>query len=373
MSSGSEIESVAVIGAGVMGLATAADLTERGYSVEVYEALDVGNQQGGSGGVGRIFRLTYAEPEAVKVLTDTARLWTQLEGRLGEALRSQTGGIDYGDDELIGKFADALTACDVPFDLVDEAEARATWPDLELDGRILVQADGALIHSERVLTALVGYLRAHDVPINEQASVTSLVLSSGAVELVAGGERKEFSQVVVCAGGATNVLCAGIIDLPPVRVTQEFTLTFDCEPAGEPFPVACDYRRPPIPGESYFWLPSAPGRMKVGAFATGIAVETSQADSAECPPDLEAVLRSYASETFAGGGELAGAEIAPCSYDFSPDEWFFARSAAEGRVIAAGGFSGHGFKFVPYVADCLARAVVSNGAEMPTGLPWSPS
>ena len=354
-----------------MGLATAAELTERGYSVEVYEALDVANQQGGSGGVGRIFRLTYPEPEAVKALQHTARLWTRLEERLGEALRSQTGGIDYGDDELIGNFADALTVCEVPFDLVDEAEARATWPDLKLDGRVLMQGDGALIHSERVLTALVDYLRAHDVPINEQTSVTELALSSGAVDLVAGGERKEFSRVVVCAGGGTNVLCAGIIDLPPVRVTREFTLTFDCEPAGGPFPVGCDYRQPPIPGESYFWLPSAPGRMKVGAFATGLAVDASQADTAECPEDLETVLRSYASETFVGGGELMGAEIVPCTYDFSPDEWFFARSAGDGRVVAAGGFSGHGFKFAPYVADCLARAVVSRGADMPAGLPWS--
>ena len=52
---------VAVIGAGVMGLATAWALERRGYEPVVYEQFAVGNDRGSSHGRSRIFRLAYAE------------------------------------------------------------------------------------------------------------------------------------------------------------------------------------------------------------------------------------------------------------------------------------------------------------------------
>lgn len=363
--------SVAVIGGGVMGLASAVELTVRGYAVEVFEALEVANNRGGSGGTGRIFRLTYPEPEAVRALTKTAALWSRLEACVGESLRSPIGGIDYGDDKLIASFASALARSDVPFELLEQTAAEAIWPGLKLSGRVLFQRDGALIHSERVLAALVAYLQSAQVPVSQQTIISGLTLSADGVELVAGGERRAFAQAVVCAGGGTNALCKGIVKLPPVRITQEFTLTFDCEPAGEPLPIACDYRRPPIPGDSYFWLANAPGRMKVGAFSTGLEIDYANPGSQECPSVLAELLERYARETFTSGAPLENAEIAPCTYDYSPDEWFFAGSGGEGRVIAVGGFSGHGFKFAPCVAEAVANAIASRGAQMPAGLPWS--
>ena len=364
-------DTVAVIGGGVMGLCTAVELSEQGRSVELFERSTIANNRGGSGGVGRIFRLTYPEPEMVGLLAETIPLWDRLEGLLGQRLRSPTGGIDYGDDAATERFAKELAACSRDYRWIDDSEAAATWPDLELDSRVLWQPDAAVIHSERVLSASVNLLRERGVTVHEDKCVDGLELTGAGVKLMIADQARDFSQVVVCAGGFTNELCGRFFDLPPIRITQEFTLSFDCDPQRDPFPIACDYRTPAIPGESYFWLPSEPGRMKVGAFATGATIELSQAGEDKCPPDLEEVLCNYASATFAGGGPLMNAELVPCTYDFSPDEWFYARTAADGRVIAAGGFSGHGFKLAPYVAVCLARAIDSRGAEMPAGLPWS--
>jgi len=366
-------DTVAVIGGGVMGLCTAVELSEQGTAVELFERSTIANKHGGSGGVGRIFRLTYPEPEMVSLLAETIPLWDRLEGRLDQRLRSITGGLDYGDDAATERFSQALMACGQDYRWIDESDAAAAWPDLELNSRVLWQPDAAVIHSERVLSACVNSLRERGVAVHEETCVDALVLSGDRVELTIDGQTRDFSQVVVCAGGHTNELCSEFFDLPTIRTTQEFTLSFDCDPQGDPFPIACDYRIPPMPGESYFWLPCEPGRMKVGAFATGAMIELSQAGEGECPAQLEEVLRSYASATFTGGGPLINAELAPCTYDFSPDEWFYARAAADGRVIAAGGFSGHGFKFAPYVAGCLSHAISSRGSEMPIGLPWSPA
>jgi len=355
-----------------MGLATACELAEQGHSVEVFEASEVANDRGGSGGVGRMFRITYPEREVVSRLLSVARQWDRLEVRLGETLRSPIGALDYGDDQIVGQLADALTSCDAPYELIDKSEAADRWPELTLTGKVLVQGDGALIHSELVLSALVSYLAQNGVPLREQTPVSSIALTEDGVELRVGAESREFSQVVVCAGSGTNGLCEGIIELPAVRTTQEFTLTFDCEAVGQALPIGSDHRRPPIPGESYFWLPSSPGRMKLGAFATGLAIDPTSPPDQVCPEDLAAVLDDCARRTFNAGAELGNAEMAPCTYDFSPDEWFFAAAGGDGRLIAIGGFSGHGFKFAPYVAAATAQAVSSRGAEMPSGLPWSP-
>ena len=112
--------------------------------------------------------------------------------------------------------------------------------------------------------------------------------------------------------------------------------------------------------------------MKLGAFATGLQIDPSSPGDQVCPSDLASLLDDYARSTFNGGAELRNTELAPCTYDYSPDEWFSAGAGGDGRVIAIGGFSGHGFKFAPYIAAATAQAVVSHGSKMPAGLPWSP-
>ena len=103
-------DTVAVIGGGVMGLCTAVELSEQGRPVALFERSTIANKRGGSGGVGRIFRLTYREPEMVGLLAETIPLWDRLEGLLGQRLRSITGGVDYGDDAATERFSQTLSA-----------------------------------------------------------------------------------------------------------------------------------------------------------------------------------------------------------------------------------------------------------------------
>jgi len=366
----STTEKIAVIGAGVMGLGAAAELSRRGFDVEVFERADIGNSEGGSGGIGRIFRTTYPEPEAVRSLIEAGRLWDELERTLGLKLRSAVSGLDYGDDVITAGFAEALNREEVQFRFLTDDETAERWPSLRFSGRVLEQADGALIHSERVLPALCEYLEQRSALINRSTTVDRIVQVDAGVELVVNGNPRRFDRVVVCAGAGTNALCDGILDLPAVRITQEFTLSFDLEPEAEPFPVACDYRKPSIHGDSYFWLPSEPGRMKLGVFASGVEVAPGPP---QCPAALADELYSYAAATFAANGELINSELTPCTYDFSPDEWFFADATAGARVVAVGGFSGHGYKFAPSVAIAIAEIIDSDGLKMPSGLPWTPS
>ena len=59
---------VAVIGAGVMGLATAHALSRAGCSVVVHEQFEKDHVRGSSHGRSRIFRLAYPEAEWVRLV-----------------------------------------------------------------------------------------------------------------------------------------------------------------------------------------------------------------------------------------------------------------------------------------------------------------
>jgi sarcosine oxidase len=74
---------IAVVGAGVMGLATARALARAGRDVVVYEQFGPGHARGSSHGRTRIFRLAYAEPEWVRLAREA------LAG--GRALEAVTG------------------------------------------------------------------------------------------------------------------------------------------------------------------------------------------------------------------------------------------------------------------------------------------
>ena len=72
---------VAVIGAGVMGLATGWALKRRGHEPVVYEQFEVGNAHGSSHGRSRIFRLAYAEDHYVRLAQESLGALARARGR----------------------------------------------------------------------------------------------------------------------------------------------------------------------------------------------------------------------------------------------------------------------------------------------------
>src|SRR5207244_12496578 len=75
---------VAVIGGGVMGLATGWALKRRGHEPVIYEQFEIGHARGSSHGRSRIFRLAYAEDEYVRLAQEALGLWRELEAESGE-------------------------------------------------------------------------------------------------------------------------------------------------------------------------------------------------------------------------------------------------------------------------------------------------
>lgn len=66
---------VVVVGAGIMGAATARALARRGASCVLLEQFAPGHRRGSSHGRSRIFRLSYERPQWVEMAREGLELW----------------------------------------------------------------------------------------------------------------------------------------------------------------------------------------------------------------------------------------------------------------------------------------------------------
>ncbi len=116
---------VAIVGAGVMGCATAWALTEAGADVTVYEQFELDNTRGSSHGRSRIFRVAY--PDAVLGPSRAGGVRRLARPRAASPVWSSSGF--YGLVELAADpsltSARALDECGVPYRLLDAGEVRA--------------------------------------------------------------------------------------------------------------------------------------------------------------------------------------------------------------------------------------------------------
>src|SRR6267143_1504793 len=107
---------VAIIGAGVMGLATARALSRTGREVVVYEQFEPGHARGSSHGRSRVFRLAYAQPEWVRLAQEALAGWRRIEVEAGivradRALAALARGIDVRYGTRVTSLTDLREAC----------------------------------------------------------------------------------------------------------------------------------------------------------------------------------------------------------------------------------------------------------------------
>src|SRR4051812_14650803 len=196
---------VAIIGAGIMGLATAHALKRAGRDVVVYEQFEQGHTRGSSHGRSRIFRLAYAEPEWVRLAQEALTGWRELEAEAHERLLELNGLVEIVSD-LRDSSATALDACGVVWQQIESDEALRRFGLRFPAGWFgVLQPEAGIVRADRAATAF-----ARDLDIRYGARVESLTDLDATV-------------VVVTAGAWVNELVQPPL---PVRVTRETVCYF---------------------------------------------------------------------------------------------------------------------------------------------------
>jgi sarcosine oxidase len=320
---------VAVIGGGVMGLATGWALKRRGHEPVVYEQFEVGNPHGSSHGRSRIFRLAYAEDHYVRLAQEALALWRELEAESGETVLELYGLVEIV-SSLDESTAETLERCGVAWERLERDEAERRYPIRVPDGSFaVVQPEAGIARADRALDA---FRRQLDVREHTRANP----------------DEVDADAIVVTAGSWVNEL----LDEPlPVKVTRE-TVSYFRPEAGRPIPSVVSFKPSSHTHEMYSLYDPVYG-LKVGAHHAGREADPNTPGEPE--PHLIERITAWANDTYrlAEPGPVA---LDTCMYTTTADEAFILER--RGRVVIGSPCSGHGFKFAPAIGERLAALAV---------------
>ena len=360
---------VVVAGGGIVGLASAYYLAERGRDVVVCEKGTVGggSTERSAGGI----RTQFSTPVNVELSVESMRVWDRFE---------EDFGVDIG-HRKVGYLFLARTATTaetfrenvamqqergVPSELLDPEAARAHCPELHADrfrAATYCPTDG-FADPYLALQGFATAARETGVDVRTKTPVTAIHRESGAsgrvVGVDAGGEYLEATHVVNAAGAWAGRLAAlADVDLP-IAPRRRQALVVDPETAiPEDVPLTID-----LDTGSYF-RPEREGAAIVGG-------HFDEHDPDQDPDDYrQSIDLEWAATAIERAADCAG-YFGPDSrirrgwaglYAVTPDHHPIVEETVPGLVTAAG-FSGHGFQHAPATGQLVAELVCDGAASL---------
>ncbi|MBD3885141.1 N-methyl-L-tryptophan oxidase [Phormidium tenue FACHB-886] len=359
-----------VLGAGGMGSAAAYYLAKAGQRVLVLEQFELDHQKGGSYGVSRVIRYAYDHPLYIELVRAAFALWFALEEAAGEALYTQTGGLDIGLPELpsFQRLKASMTQAEIPYELLSPAAVRDRFPQFCLDNGMegVYQPAAGMLAASRCVWAHLRLAQAKGAVICDRTPVCKLLPQASSVTVYTSKETYHAERLVITAGSWAGELLSTLgIDLPlQVMPAQLAFFQPNCAADYQPgrFPV---FMIQTEDENGHYGLPMVDN---TGVkFSTFYGWETlahpSQVDytpSEAWIKEIQAFLNRYLP---GANGKLLSSRR--CLYSLTPDKHFVIDRHPEYPHIAfATGFSGHGFKFTTLVGNLLTELLLEGSTPL---------
>ncbi len=352
---------VVVVGAGIVGSATAWRLAARGCEVHLVEQFAHGHTRGSSHGNARITRTTYKHPAYV-ALASTAHAidWPELAAESGRTLLHRGGdAVVWGPEgPRLAAYADAISDPAAVVQL-PVAEARQRFPGLRFPDaeRVLWDRTAAVVAAADTMNALREVGGARGVVLHEHTRVTGYDAGEdGVIVHTDGGDLT--GDMLVLAQGPWAVAQVGLRATPARQHVGYWPLK-GARAGAFPCWIHLDT------DEAHYGLPG------IGEEVLKAALHYTAADDQGDDPDVTvsdadpvaiAAVEAHLREWFDGLGPLVHSET--CFYTNTPDEDFVLGHLAP-RVVIGGGLSGHGFKFGPLLGRILADLVMDGQCRIP--------
>ncbi len=368
-----------VIGAGSMGVSACFHLAVRGCQVLGIEQFAIPHELGSHTGWTRIIRKAYFEhPDYVPLLQRAYHNIRLMEAEYGQPLYLQTGLLYAGPPgcHVLGGVRQSAALHSIPLETLSVEETRARFPQFCLPAHyeVLFEPEAGLLLAEQVICAYAQKARHAGAVLHEHEHVQFWSLHKDMVRVQTSRAEYTCHKLVISAGAWSGRLIPGIDN--KLNVTRQVLAWF--RPT-----KACSFAVGQMPcwliaiegvAGSYYGFPLLPASMQAGPEGIKVAHhhpgQLCQLDAVErriSEADV-AHLQAFANQ-YLGGVHGAPVEAKTCLYSNSPDDHFVVGTLphTEGRVCAAWGFSGHGFKFVPVMGEILADLAMQGHTLLPVG------
>lgn len=370
--------SVAVVGLGGLGSATAYWLARRGVDVVGFEQFELGHVRGASHDHSRIIRRSYHTPGYVDLTAGAYDAWEAVERDGDTTIVTRTGGIDlFAPGAAIEPqpYRDSLDLCGVPYEWIDAAEVRRRWP--AFDRGTVVSGDVTAIHSSetgivpagRATAELQRLAVAHGAVLRERTPVTAIVPTGGGeVDVVTEEGPVRCGAVVLCCDAWTNRLLAPLgLDIP-LAVTREQVTYFpsadldDLQPGRFPVWIWMD-------DPSYYGFPVYGHLDSIkGAEDCGGAEVDPDTRSFDPDPQMESNLGGFLRDLV--GDRFGVPRSTTCLYTLTSDRDFVVDRLPGLSQIVVGLGAAHGFKFASWFGRELAD-LATGAAPRPELAPFA--
>jgi sarcosine oxidase len=355
---------VAVVGLGVLGAATLAELSGEGLRAVGLERFGPGHANGSSHGRSRAVRFPYHAPEYVALLRPAIERWRQLEMRARRQVYWPCGTFFFArpGNRLFEANLRVASDAGVGYEILDRAAAERRFPAFAMTegARGIFLAEGGMVDADAAVRAFLDVAERGATEARFSVPVLALDLDGDhpAVRTATGTIRAR--HVVVAAGAWTTKLLPEL--RLPVRVTQQSFFTMrpgDSASVGpDRIPVWCDY------DTMFYGFPDHGPGLKVADDTPSRQVDPDTLDRTIDPTE-SATLTAYLAERFPTS-RLELVEAGTCLYTLTPDEDFLLGPVpgTGGSVSLVLGLN-HAFKFAPVIGRILADLATKGSTAYP--------
>ncbi len=360
-----------VIGLGGIGSATCAALAERGLRVLAIDRFTPPHDRGSSHGATRIIRRAYFEhPDYVPLVNRAYARWQKLEESSGQSLLTQCGLLQIGppDGAVLPGVLESVRRHGLEAECWNAAETRRRFPQFAVpDAWSAVWEPGAgFLAVERCVATCLDEAKRHGAELQFDTTVTRIESHAAGVTVETSKAERLFADQVVVAPGpwGPELLSDTGLSLTVLKKHLHWFQAPQSFQLDSGFPTFLVE----TPEGIFYGFPAIDERgLKVAEHSGGEPVsDPLAADRSVDRRDRERVKQFL--ETSMPTCSTSATGHAVCFYTMTPDEHFVVdRHPRWERVWIAAGFSGHGFKFAPAIAEALADYVMQGTTELPVG------
>ncbi|MEK4563651.1 N-methyl-L-tryptophan oxidase [Alkalihalobacillus sp. FSL R5-0424] len=361
---------VIIIGGGSMGIAAAYYVAKSGCKVAVLDRDTIPNETGSHHGQTRMMRFGYSEGESyVPLVKHAYELWRELEQQSNRSLYVQTGALLMGEEgsDFLNEVLHSSTTHSLPHEVLTASDIHDRWPEITLPETFKGVLDtlAGFFLSEECVQAYKELALKLGVDIFEGETVMHVNPVAEGIDVISEQRTLHAGKVIVTAGAWTHKLLPELkMPIQPIRKTIAWfepkaenafdSSSFPCVVFNTSFGL-------------YYAFPDYKGAgFKIGRHDGGQLVEPEELNRTfgayeEDEPELRQLLDVHVPKA---AGTLKRGAV--CIYDQSPDEDFIIDwHPTDERIILAGGFSGHGFKFASVIGKLLSEMALDQPLTHP--------